>query len=191
MAAPDRIVLATANLGKVREITEILAGLEVSVEIVAQSEFGVDSPEEDGKTFVENALIKARHAANETGCPRSRTTRASSSTHSTAGPAYTRRVTRGLMPPMTATSTSCWSSCRACPLTCARRISIVVRVTSRPTIRRRSSPKAAGKARLRERSAAVMTAFGYDPVFYDPEAGRTAAELGPEQKNARSHRGKA
>ena len=33
--------------------------------------------------------------------------------------------------------------------------------------------------------------FGYDPVFFDPECGRTAAELGPELKNARSHRGKA
>ena len=33
--------------------------------------------------------------------------------------------------------------------------------------------------------------FGYDPVFLDPDCGRTAAELGPEQKNARSHRGKA
>ena len=33
--------------------------------------------------------------------------------------------------------------------------------------------------------------FGYDPVFYDPECGRTAAELGAELKNARSHRGKA
>jgi XTP/dITP diphosphohydrolase len=56
-----RVVLATGNPGKLREIREILAGR--GLEIVAQSELGIRSPDEDGDSFVANALLKARHAA--------------------------------------------------------------------------------------------------------------------------------
>jgi XTP/dITP diphosphohydrolase len=56
-----RVVLATGNQGKLREMREILAGHHL--EVVAQSDLGIPSPVEDGDSFVENALIKARHAA--------------------------------------------------------------------------------------------------------------------------------
>lgn len=56
-----RIVLATGNAGKLREMRAILAGHDLVV--IAQSEFGITPPVEDGDSFVANALIKARHAA--------------------------------------------------------------------------------------------------------------------------------
>src|SRR3569832_753372 len=62
-----RIVLATGNTGKVREINELLAAFDAAVE--PQSHFGVPAAEETGLTFVENALIKARNAAHHTGLP--------------------------------------------------------------------------------------------------------------------------
>lgn len=62
-----RIVLATANPGKLTELQALLDGLCISLH--AQSEFGVEGAEENALTFVENALLKARHAARETGLP--------------------------------------------------------------------------------------------------------------------------
>lgn len=62
-----KIVLATGNAGKVKEMADVLA--EFGFEVVAQSEFGIESLEETGLTFVENALIKARFAAKMTGLP--------------------------------------------------------------------------------------------------------------------------
>ena len=64
---PEKVVLATGNPGKVREIQRILGDLGVAV--VPQSEFGVSDAEESGTSFVENALIKARHASVMTGLP--------------------------------------------------------------------------------------------------------------------------
>ena len=65
--AIEKIVLASGNAGKIREIAEIFSGL--NAEIVAQSKLGLESPEETGSTFVENALLKARHAAEHSGLP--------------------------------------------------------------------------------------------------------------------------
>ena len=62
-----RIVLASGNAGKVIELEQLLAGSDV--ELVAQSSLGVDDADETGLTFIENALIKARHAACATGLP--------------------------------------------------------------------------------------------------------------------------
>ncbi|WP_448098918.1 RdgB/HAM1 family non-canonical purine NTP pyrophosphatase [Luteibacter yeojuensis] len=62
-----RIVLASGNAGKVIELQQLLAGSDV--ELVAQTSLGVDDADETGLTFVENALIKARHAARATGLP--------------------------------------------------------------------------------------------------------------------------
>ena len=61
------IVLATGNAGKVREIQNILC--DCNVNILPQSQFDVPEAVEDGLTFVENALIKARHASKLTGLP--------------------------------------------------------------------------------------------------------------------------
>ncbi len=63
----SKIVLATGNQGKVREMADILA--DFGFDVLAQSEYNVSDVAETGTTFIENAIIKARHAAKETGLP--------------------------------------------------------------------------------------------------------------------------
>ena len=63
----QKVVLATGNAGKVRELASLLA--DFGLDIVAQTELGVESAEETGLTFIENAILKARHAAQVTGLP--------------------------------------------------------------------------------------------------------------------------
>ncbi|NDB70196.1 MAG: RdgB/HAM1 family non-canonical purine NTP pyrophosphatase [Methylocystaceae bacterium] len=62
-----RILLASSNLGKIRAFEQILAPLGIN--IIPQSQLNLESPEETGCTFVENALIKARHASEKSGLP--------------------------------------------------------------------------------------------------------------------------
>jgi XTP/dITP diphosphohydrolase len=62
-----RLVLASGNAGKVVELEQLLAGS--GVELVPQTRLGVTDADETGLTFVENALLKARHAAHHTGLP--------------------------------------------------------------------------------------------------------------------------
>ena len=62
-----KIVLASGNKGKAREIKDLLKNLPI--ELVLQSEFNIPEAEETGTTFIENAIIKARHAASLTGLP--------------------------------------------------------------------------------------------------------------------------
>ncbi|MGL4268343.1 MAG: non-canonical purine NTP pyrophosphatase, partial [Plesiomonas sp.] len=65
--AQQKVVLATGNQGKVREMADLLSAF--GLDVVAQSEFGIDSAEETGLTFIENAILKARHASRLTGLP--------------------------------------------------------------------------------------------------------------------------
>ncbi|WP_018652290.1 RdgB/HAM1 family non-canonical purine NTP pyrophosphatase [Actinobacillus capsulatus] len=62
-----KVVLATGNQGKAKEMSDVLA--QFGFDVVAQSEFGIESPEETGLTFIENALLKARYASKMTGLP--------------------------------------------------------------------------------------------------------------------------
>ena len=64
--SPARIVFASANPGKVREIKAMLGK---DVELVMQGELGIESAEETGTTFTDNALLKARHASAASGLP--------------------------------------------------------------------------------------------------------------------------
>ena len=63
----DRIVIATRNAGKARELAELFA--IVGVETVSAAELGIDEPEETGKSFAENATLKAEAAAKSSGLP--------------------------------------------------------------------------------------------------------------------------
>lgn len=63
----QKIVLATGNKGKVKEMADVLA--DFGFEVIAQTDLGIESPEETGLTFVENALLKARHASEKSGLP--------------------------------------------------------------------------------------------------------------------------
>jgi XTP/dITP diphosphohydrolase len=62
-----KVVLASGNAGKVREFAALLAARHI--EVLPQSQFGIVTPEETGTTFLDNALLKARHAATESGLP--------------------------------------------------------------------------------------------------------------------------
>lgn len=62
-----KLVLASGNAGKLTELCQLLGDFDI--ELIAQSELGVDNAEETGLSFVENALLKARHAARVTGLP--------------------------------------------------------------------------------------------------------------------------
>ena len=63
----QKVVLASGNEGKLREMRALLGGC--GFEVLPQAVFGIEPPPEDGSTFVENALIKARHAARLSGLP--------------------------------------------------------------------------------------------------------------------------
>ena len=66
---PTHWVLATGNRGKVAELSALLAEAGLEVRVTRATELGVSAPPETGATFVENALLKARHAARVTGLP--------------------------------------------------------------------------------------------------------------------------
>lgn len=63
----EKLVIASHNKGKIREIGELMAPF--GVEVVSASEMGVEEPEETGLTFIDNALLKAHHSAKATGLP--------------------------------------------------------------------------------------------------------------------------
>ena len=63
----QKIVLASGNAGKLREFQQLLSGC--GFEVVPQSDFNLSNADETGTTFVENAIIKARHACQQTGLP--------------------------------------------------------------------------------------------------------------------------
>lgn len=188
MALPEKIVLATGNPGKVHEIQRILG--EFGVEVVPQTELGVTDAEETGTSFVENALIKARHASQETGLPAI-------------------ADDSGLVVDALDGRPGVYSARYAgVDATDDRNIDKLLReLQGVPDDRRTAafhccavyvSPDAStslvAEGRWQGRILAERRGsggFGYDPVFFDPECSRTAAELGPELKNARSHRGKA
>ena len=186
---PRRWVLASGNPGKLREIQAVLApsGLEVT----PQSAFGLDTAEETGATFVENALLKARHAATETGLaaiaddsglvvealagqPGIRSARF-------AGPDAGDRDNIAKLLRLLADTPEEKRG--------ARFYCVIVALLSpddpAPVIGTGAWPG------VIVREPRGDSGFGYDPVFLDPELGATAAELPPDVKNRVSHRGRA
>ncbi|HSM30449.1 MAG TPA: RdgB/HAM1 family non-canonical purine NTP pyrophosphatase [Woeseiaceae bacterium] len=188
MSLPDTIVLATGNAGKVREIRRILG--ELGVDVVPQTELGVGDADETGSSFVENALIKARHASLMTGLPAIADDSGLvvdaldgrpgvySARYSGAGATDDSNIDK-LLQELEGIPDEKRTAAFHC---CAVYVSAD------------DSTSLVAEGRWRGRILAGRRGeggFGYDPVFFDPECARTAAELGPELKNARSHRGKA
>jgi XTP/dITP diphosphohydrolase len=185
----QQIVLATGNPGKIREIRELFADLDV--EIVAQSAFDIESPEETGVTFTENALLKARHAADRTGLPAMADDSgiAVDALDGRPGVFSARYAGEGatdddnldlLLTELRDVPDDQRGGGFHCAAVLAwpgnERSPVIAEAVWRGTI-------------LRERRGAG--GFGYDPIFLDSESGKTGAEMSREDKNRVSHRGKA
>lgn len=185
----ETIVLASDNAGKVREINQVLA--ELGLAVVPQSQFGVPSAEETGLTFVENAILKARNAAQHTGhpaiaddsglevdalggAPGVRSARY-------AGPAATDRAN---LEKLLAALSDVPQTRREARFQC---VMVYLRRADDPT------PIIASGTWDGVIAAAPRGAngFGYDPVFLVAGRDCTSAELPPEEKNRLSHRGQA
>ncbi len=184
---PQKIVLASGNQGKLREFFRILGS--AGFEIVAQSEYNVPDVDETGLTFVENAILKARNAAQITGLPALADDSGIevdalkgqpgiySARYSGAGDeANNIKLLKALEGVPDEQRTARFRCCI-----------VLMRHSADP------SPliaDASWEGRiLHDLSGA--NGFGYDPLFYVPTHHTSSAELDPDEKNSISHRGQA
>lgn len=188
-----KLVVASSNPGKIREFEQMLAPL--GFEIVAQSQLGIPDAAEPHVTFVENALAKARHASRFSGMPAFaddsgicvaalggepgvHSARYSTEAGDVAREAQDARNNEKLLAALAGKADR-----RAhyyCVIVLVRRAD-----DPEPLI---AEGRWHGEVIAEARGS---NGFGYDPYFHVPALGRTAAELGPEEKNAISHRGQA
>jgi XTP/dITP diphosphohydrolase len=193
--APLRdLVIATANPGKLREFRALLTGLPFAP--VAQGARGVSAPEETGATFAENALIKARYAAATCGAA------------AIADDSGLEVDALGGAPGIYSARYAGAAAGDAAAVDAANNAKLVAALRDVPFEARRARYRCAlvyldgpeDPAPLHARGVwegYILDAprgsggFGYDPYFWLPELGLTAAELEPERKNRLSHRGSA
>ncbi|RJF53271.1 RdgB/HAM1 family non-canonical purine NTP pyrophosphatase [Serratia inhibens] len=185
----QKVVLATGNPGKVRELADLLA--DFGLNVVAQTELGVDSAEETGLTFIENAILKARHAAQITGLPAIADDSGLAVDVLGGAPGIYSARYAGVeasdqqnLDKLLVALKDVPQGSRGAQFHC---VLVYMRHAEDPT------PLVfhgswAGEIAFESAGAG---GFGYDPVFYVPELGRTAAELSRDEKSAVSHRGKA
>jgi XTP/dITP diphosphohydrolase len=184
-----KIVLASSNPGKLREINEVLAGCDLSV--VSQSAFNVPDVEETGLTFVENALLKARNASLHTGLPAIADDSGLEVDALNGAPGiYSARYAgqgasdednlKKLLDDLTEVP----QSARTARFQC---IMVYLRHPKDPTpliFQGTWEGRILGAPRGEK-------GFGYDPVFFVPTHNCASAELEPNVKNSLSHRGQA
>lgn len=185
----NKIVLATGNQGKVREMADLLA--EFGFDVMAQSEFNVSDVAETGTTFIENAIIKARHAAKQTGMAAIADDSGLEVDYLAGAPGvYSARYAgegasdadnlNKLLEAMQGVPQDQRTARFHCVL-------VLMRHADDPT------PLVChGKweGRILEQ-AHGSNGFGYDPVFFVPEENCASAELEPARKKQLSHRGQA
>ncbi len=185
----QKIVLASNNRGKVRELGEMLAPLDM--EVVPQAEFDIEDADETGLTFVENAIIKARHAAELSGLPAIAddsglevdALNGAPGIYSAryAGPgANDEKNLAKLLDALKDVPEEKRTARFQCLLVYMRHAEDPTPIICQGTWEGMITTEPHGE-----------NGFGYDPVFYVPQHGCTSAELTPEQKNALSHRGQA
>lgn len=184
----DKIIFASNNEGKIREVKEIMA--DYGKEILSLKEAGIDlDVEENGTTFAENALIKCRAVHELTGAMVMADDSGLSIDAFDGGPGVYSARFLGHETPYDIKNNiilermqGLEGKARACRYVCA--IAAVL---------------PGGKELVTEKNCEGMIAlepageggFGYDPIFYVPMYGRTMAQLTPDEKNAISHRGLA
>jgi XTP/dITP diphosphohydrolase len=187
---PPHWVLATSNRGKVAEVAALLAQASLPLRITAQSELGVSAAPETAVTFVENALAKARHAARATGLPAIADDSGLVVDALGGAPGVRSARFAGADADDAANVAKLLSLLADASL--GRRAHfhcVLVALASADD----AAPLIASGTWHGEiaRAPRGSNGFGYDPVFFDPTLGCTAAELGAEQKNRVSHRGTA
>jgi XTP/dITP diphosphohydrolase len=183
-----KLVLASSNAGKLGELRDLLgAGFELR----AQSEFGVVDAEETGLSFVENAILKARHAARATGLPALGDDSGLCVDALHGAPGLTSARYAGghgdgeanidkLLRELDGVADADRAARFVCVLALVRHAGDPMPLIA----------EGAWEGRiLRERRGG--NGFGYDPVFFSPAHGCSAAELPPDAKNRDSHRGRA
>lgn len=183
-----QIVIASNNAGKLREFQQLLAALPL--EILPQSDFGVTSVEETGLSFVENAILKARHACEQTGLPAIADDSGLSVDALRGAPGiYSARYSgedddgannRLLLKNLKNIPETQRSARFHCALAYLRHAGDPCPIICQASWE--------GQILFEPRGE---NGFGYDPLFYLPLSGCTSAELPPEQKNRMSHRGRA
>ncbi|WP_075182252.1 XTP/dITP diphosphatase [Pantoea sp. 1.19] len=185
----QKVVLATGNPGKVRELADLLA--DFGLDVVAQTDLGVISAEETGLTFIENAILKARHAAAKTGLPALADDSGLAVDALGGAPGiYSARYAgeaasdRQNLEKLLAALHEVPDDRRQAQFHC---VLVWVRHADDPV-----------PLVFHGRWDGVITrvpagegGFGYDPIFYLPALGKTAAELSKAEKQAISHRGQA
>ena len=184
-----QVVLASSNPGKVREIHQLLA--ELDLDVVPQSEYGVVDAEETGLTFVENAILKARNAALHTGRPAIADDSGIEVDALNGAPGiYSARYAgvgagdrvnlEKLLTDLADVAEEQRTARFQCLMVYLRHAYDPVPLICQGTWE--------GRILLAPRGD---NGFGYDPVFYVPTHDCSSAELPPEIKNALSHRGQA
>ena len=185
-----RLVLASNNAGKLAELQQLFAPL--GVELVRQSELGVGEAEEPFRTFVENALAKARHAAAATGLP---------AIADDAGLCV--NAFGGLPGVDTAYYATQFGYAKGDANNVRALLEQMAHVDDRRAalvstlvaVRSADDPEpliAVGRAPGEiTREPIGDNGFGFDPVMFLPSLGKTFAQLSPDVKNSHSHRGLA
>ncbi len=182
-----KLVIASNNQGKLREIQSLLAPL--NIEVVAQSAFNVSEAAEPHATFIENSLAKARHASLQTGLPALADDSGLCVTALQGAPGVHSAYYGG--------------EPRSDAKNNAHLLSTLKNVTNRSAyyycalvlVRESNDPQPliaegvwTGEILIAPRGAG---GFGYDPLFLDVALGKTGAELDSATKNKISHRGQA
>ena len=184
-----RLVLASGNPGKLRELSHLLDDL--GYELHPQSEFGVPEVAETGTTFVENAIIKARHAAAHTDLPALADDSGIEVDALDGAPGVYSARFAGPDADDASNNALLVEKLRSVPseqrTARYRAVIVLMRHAADP------SPLICegsweGMIQL---EPAGSGGFGYDPYFYLPERGCTSAELSRDEKNRLSHRGQA
>lgn len=186
---PRELVLASNNAGKLEEFRALLAGRGIRVR--AQAEFGVPDAEETGLSFIENAILKARHASRATGLPALADDSGLCVDALGGAPGlYSARYAGGHgnadanIDRLLAELDGVEDARRTAHFVCA------LALLRHPGDPRPIVVEGVWHGRiLRERRGSG--GHGYDPVFLDPDAGLTAAEMPMAEKNRISHRGRA
>jgi len=180
------LVLASGNAGKLKELQAMLGDLPL--QIVAQGELGVSDVPETGLTFVENALIKARHASAVTGLPALADDSGLIVDALDGAPGLYSARYAGSPTNDAANNAKLLDALREVPANrrTARFYAVIV------LLRHANDPQpliceGSWEGVILDELRG-SNGFGYNPVFLDPTHGLTAAEMDPAQKNAISHR---